>query len=75
MATTEKLTVSVQKQIAMHARKAAERRGESLSALTDRALRAYLVSEAVHDSPVTDEAWLDAAEQAMIERAGEQPEA
>lgn len=72
MATMEKLTVSVQKQIAVHARLAAKRRGESLSTLTDRALRAYLVSEAVHNSPVTDEAWLDAAEQAMIERAGEQ---
>lgn len=52
--------MSVQQPVAREARIVAQRRGESLSALTDRALRDYLIREAVRTERPTDDEWLDA---------------
>ena len=60
MRTTEKLTVSVQQPVAREARAVARRRRESLSALTDRALRDYLIRQAARTERATDDDWLDA---------------
>jgi hypothetical protein len=64
MQTTE-LTVTVQHGTATAARAYADQRGLSLSALTDRALRNYLIAEALRTEPATDREWLDAVAQTV----------
>jgi hypothetical protein len=60
MRTTEKLTVTVTRPVAEQARVYAQRRGESVSSLTDRALRDYLIRAAARTEPAVDEEWLEA---------------
>ncbi|QLY31192.1 hypothetical protein [Nocardia huaxiensis] len=67
MRTTEKLTVTVAKPVAGAARAEAERSGETLSALTNAALREYLIRRAVADEPETDREWLEAAARTIVE--------
>ncbi len=65
MRTTEKLTITVRQPTAQAARVVAQRRGESLSALTDRALRDYLIREAARIEPPTEPEWLEAVATAI----------
>lgn len=67
MRTTEKLTVTVRQPTASAARSAAQRRGESLSALTDRALRDYLIREAARAEPPADPEWAEAVARTLEE--------
>lgn len=61
MRTTERLTVTVSRSIAEATRAEASRSGSSVSALTDRALRDYLLHQAMASHPQTaDQEWLDA---------------
>jgi Family of unknown function (DUF6364) len=60
MRTTEKLTVTVRHSTAAAARTHADQHGMSLSALTERALRDYLIVEALRTEPGTDPEWLEA---------------
>jgi len=60
MRTTEKITVTVAAPTAHAVRAHAQRQGTSVSAVTDRALRAYLVAEALRTEPGTDADWLAA---------------
>jgi hypothetical protein len=60
MRTTERLTVTVSRPIAEAVRAQATRSGSSVSALTDRALRDYLLRQAMASRPqVTDDEWLE----------------
>lgn len=59
MRTTEKLTVTVQQATAQAARTFADQRGLSLSAVADKALRNYLITEALRTEPGTDPTWLE----------------
>lgn len=65
MRATERLSVTVARPIAAAARQAAEHQGESLSALTDRALRDYLIRYAARVEPSADREWLDAVAEAI----------
>lgn len=67
MRTTEKLTVTVARPVAEQARQFARRRGESMSALTDRALRDYLIRQAARDEPAVEDEWLDAVGRTIAE--------
>jgi hypothetical protein len=61
MRTTEKLTVTVSRPIADALRIHARHSGSSLSALTDRALRDFLLGQAMISQPqAVDEEWLGA---------------
>jgi hypothetical protein len=61
MRTTEKLTVTVSRPIADALRVHARHSGSSVSALTDRALRDFLLGQAMAASPqVVDEDWATA---------------
>ena len=66
MRTTEKLTVTVSRPIADALRDHARHSGASLSALADRALRDYLLGQAMASQPTaTDEDWLAAVAQTV----------
>lgn len=67
MRTTEKLTVSVARPVAEQARAYAQRRGESVSSLADRALRDYLIRESARTEAAADEEWLDAVGSTIAE--------
>ena len=61
MRTTEKLTVTVSRPIAEALRVQAQNSGSSVSALTDRALRDFLLGRAMAgQSQSADEEWLAA---------------
>lgn len=61
MRTTEKLTVTVSRPVADALRVHAQHSGSSLSAVTDRALRDFLVAQAVAKEPqIADQEWLTA---------------
>jgi hypothetical protein len=61
MRTTEKLTVTVSRPIADALRTHAQTSGVSVSALTDRALRDFLLGQAMLAQPQTaDDDWLAA---------------
>lgn len=61
MRTTEKLTVTVSRPIADALRAHAAHSGSSVSALTDRALRDYLLGQAMASQPQNaDDEWLTA---------------
>jgi hypothetical protein len=67
MRTTEKLTVTVARPVAEQARVYAQRRGESVSSLADRALRDYLIRESARTEPAVDEEWLEAVGSTIAE--------
>jgi hypothetical protein len=66
MRTTEKLTVTVSRPIADALRVHARHSGSSVSALTDRALRDFLLGQAMAAEPqAVDEDWATAVAQAI----------
>lgn len=66
MRTTERLTVTVSRPVADALRARARSSGSSVSALTDRALRDYLLGLAMAAQPQTaDEDWLSAVAEAV----------
>jgi hypothetical protein len=67
MRTTEKLTVTVARPVAEQARVWARQRGESVSSLTDRALRDYLIRASARTEPAVDEEWLEAVGSTIAE--------
>jgi hypothetical protein len=65
MRTTEKLTVTVSRPIAEALRQHAQHSGSSVSALTDRALRDFLLGQAMSTQPqAIDDDWLTAVAEA-----------
>lgn len=66
MRTTERMTVTVSRPIAEAVRAEASRNGSSVSALTDRALRDYLLGQAMNTQPqAVDEEWLAAVAESI----------
>ena len=68
MRTTEKLTVTVSRPIAEALRIHAQHSGTSISAITDRALRDFLLGRAMAAQPqIADDDWLTAVAEATRE--------